>query len=826
MFWSKLKKWKKVLIGSAATLMGSTAIVAPILTCTSCGANKEYIDAIDEKFNISSATYKDLKKKLKAQYRDNLEEEMLPDEQIKSEMEFLQKDLNSFDNVLKQSKKATKQAKSQLSKYGAGSDFIIDENQKIDYTTLTNGLVELASQKYKVKLNRNSTATWEDIRWSYKGLRDSIETYMRSLDIPEATIQMQLAYCDKERDRMMADLMDKYGNDALSGYVNGLPRLMECFASINIDVAAIAGSNVLKDFFDKYTLVFDEKGTDNRYDQIESQLVEGGVISDKLMDKMFDCIERRTGNPVPYDPEHMIEGYVLTPTLHKKIPDPIHNSYKISIDWSIINKTYLNSPDEIKELATGHMYRANQDVVDGKIDPNKSIAEVMRDSEREYLEYSLYPTASYEASQLAKAYFNKQSPDGYIRFKWHDNLSENKYEQFFSGIADEFGTEGTLTLQNLADSGLQVSANGHVYTDANVLLDRVGEDKEVSDEDALTLDEKFIRYCNISSHVKIVDPEAHYVTNKFSIEYRNSYSKHDAAHWYTGLPIFNNIDYPVSPEFFVIANKTYNYARQWVNVYRNKKINDMYDQVDNMIVSLTCSAAKTAIYTAYYTFRLIVPLTVAIDGVPRPNWACALGLAISQAVLLATYITLVNQFMINPMKGCVKRNDNFLKSASFQNILKKIDDDQEWFCMTDENGNCDKGLYNQKMKKFCSANFQTVCRPLYQFYGNFHQQELCKNFVQGIVDNQIDSVTIQSITDKFALPTGLIDIFGASYTVASMAINLVLGPVTNPFKPWHWGMETWLWALVFMLEQTLSLTISGVLYIVTHTVKKFITGNF
>ncbi|MCQ2956588.1 MAG: hypothetical protein MJ233_01700 [Mycoplasmoidaceae bacterium] len=44
----------------------------------------------------------------------------------------------------------------------------------------------------------------------------------------------------------------------------------------------------------------------------------------------------------------------------------------------------------------------------------------------------------------------------------------------------------------------------------------------------------------------------------------------------------------------------------------------MYDHADNLIVSLTCTAVKTALYTAYYVFRLVVPLTVAIDGVPRP----------------------------------------------------------------------------------------------------------------------------------------------------------------------------------------------------------------
>ncbi|MCQ2956589.1 MAG: hypothetical protein MJ233_01705 [Mycoplasmoidaceae bacterium] len=158
-------------------------------------------------------------------------------------------------------------------------------------------------------------------------------------------------------------------------------------------------------------------------------------------------------------------------------------------------------------------------------------------------------------------------------------------------------------------------------------------------------------------------------------------------------------------------------------------------------------------------------------------------MATAHAILLSAYIALVTKYMIKPLKQCASNNEKFLKSASFKDIAARIDQDQKHFCLYDENGKYDKKLYEDKMIDFCGLNFQTEARPLYQFYSTFHNQELTHTFVQGIIDNKIDSVTIQSITDKFTLPTGLVDVFGASYTVATLVLNLALGPTTNPFKP-------------------------------------------
>ncbi len=824
-------KSKKVCLGIGLGLLSTTSIVTPISLCTSCSENVKYIDSIDEKFDVSSVTYNAAKRDFKILYRDKLEHEFLPEEDIQVEMEYLQKDLDNFDSTFKASEKRRRADATQLRMYSA-SEYELEESKYLDYTTLTNALVEFANEKYDVQLVRKSTATWGDLRESYTALRNSTQTYMEGLDIDEPTIQALLAQCDEQRDAMMTDLQAKYGNDALAGLINGLPRLMSCFDAVNKDIAAIAATNMLKEFFNKYTLVFDEKGDHNHYDEIQDQLIEGEVISDTLMKKMFKCVEQKSGNEIDYDPETMIPGYKLTPTLHAKIPDPIHNTYKISIDWALIRKTYLDPlfSDKDREDATGHVYGQSQDLLDGKFNDKTPIADVMRSCEREYLEYSLYPTAIYESKQIGEAYFNKKSKDGYIRFKWNDIMADNKYEQFFAGIADPKGSEGTLTLKNLADSGLQISNDGKYYTDVNDLLDKVGEGVELDDEDSLTLAEKFIRNCDVKSAVEIVNGDDHIVTNDFSIEYRNSHYKNspnkedEKNHWYRGLETFHNDGYPISPEFFVIANEAYNHAKQWVDVYRNKKIDEMYDASDSLLVSLICSATQDALYTAYYCFRLVVPFTMLIDGTPRPNWACAIALGASEAILLATYITLVTKTMIIPFRECADNNAKFLKSASFEKMAERIDKDEDWFCPMDENGKYDKTLYKTKMNKFCMANFQTESRPLYQYYSNFHQQEACKDFVKGIVDNHIDSVTIQSITDKVTLPIGSVNVWSASYTALSFVINLALGPTTNPFKPWHWGIETWLWAVVFLLDQAIKQTIKLILYIVSHTIKKFVTG--
>lgn len=823
-----LSRSRKKQLGISLGLLCTTSIAAPIAFCTSCGENITYIDKIDEQFDVSSVTYNAAKRDFKVLYRDKLEQQWLSEEEIEEEMKYLDKELDAFDETLRNSEKQKQEDAKQL-RLQNGYSSSIDESQYYDYTTMTTALVEFASEKYDIHLNRKSTAAWSDITEAYLGLRSSSELYMQHLGtMSQKEIEDTLAFCDGEASAMMNDLQIKYGDDALTGLMVALPKLFSCFDVVNLDIAAISATDRLKEFFSKYTLVFNEDGTNNHYDEIVPKLKEGDVIGKADMQNMFKCVEQKTGDTIDYDPDVMIPGYTLTPILHEKLPDPIHNTYKISIDWALMNNFYLLSDDETKELATGHIYGKSQDVLDGKFDDNTPIAEVMRSCEIQYLEYDLYPTAKYERKQLENAYFNPKSENGYIRFKWNDNISDNKYEEFFAGIAGttEKDTEGTLTLKNLANSGLQISDDDQYYTDVNELLDTVGPDQQLEDEETLTLAQEFIRNCDVKSHVTIKDADKHLVTNKFSIEYLNSHNKGDDNHWYTGLPLFYNNGYPISPEFFIVANETYNDAKEWIDFYRNKDIDAIYDEADKLIISLTCGAAYDALMTAYYCFRLVVPLTMLIDGVPRPNWACAVALGVAQAVLLATYITLVTKMMIIPLKQCAKRNETFLKSASTQKMIEKIDSDEHWFCLRDKNGKYNKTLYDIKLKEFCMANFQTEARPLYQYYSNFHYQQDSEDFVKGIVDNKIDSVTIQSITDPYTLPTGIVNKFSASYIAASFVISLALGPTTNPFNPLKWGVEFWLWVLTAGVDATFWAIRFSISFIIEHTIRKFVTGDW
>ncbi|MCQ2956584.1 MAG: hypothetical protein MJ233_01680 [Mycoplasmoidaceae bacterium] len=70
-----LLKRKKLSLGLSAGLVGVTSIVAPISICTSCGPNITFIDAIDEQFDVSSATYNSMKKQLKVNYENSLRQQ-------------------------------------------------------------------------------------------------------------------------------------------------------------------------------------------------------------------------------------------------------------------------------------------------------------------------------------------------------------------------------------------------------------------------------------------------------------------------------------------------------------------------------------------------------------------------------------------------------------------------------------------------------------------------------------------------------------------------------------------------------------------------------
>ncbi|MCQ2956585.1 MAG: hypothetical protein MJ233_01685 [Mycoplasmoidaceae bacterium] len=73
-------------------------------------------------------------------------------------MEFLQRDLNSLDQVAKQSEKVKEQM-TRSSFSSSSNPYILEDSQLIDYTSLTNALVEIADQKYNVNLTRESSAT-------------------------------------------------------------------------------------------------------------------------------------------------------------------------------------------------------------------------------------------------------------------------------------------------------------------------------------------------------------------------------------------------------------------------------------------------------------------------------------------------------------------------------------------------------------------------------------------------------------------------------------------------------------------------------------------
>lgn len=844
-----LRKWKKALIGAGSVALGATAIITPVAFITSCSKSAKYVDVIDREMGISSATYDSMKKELKKLHEKKIE--WLPVDEQESERDFLETTINGFDSLLQYNEINVVDSSNKIANALQAQAKTLSAN--VDYTSLTGALINYAYDNYNIRLSRHSTATWQQLQNAYDGYRDASETYMRHSEMPAKQIYEVLHEADIEFGKIKAELYEKYKDDALSGLQEGISRIIECFESTNLDAASLAASNRLKEMFDTFTFTFKERNDNaNRFDIIKSSLEVGQPISDELMRTMFDCIEQKSGYPYDYNSE-IVPGFTITPILHEIKEDNFRNTFEITIDWSLISNKIKNNPDytaEQKEYATGHLYAGNPKIAAGETYPEgTTTAQVLHDCERLYLPYQLYPTAAYEAQKIGDAYFNPVATQGCISLKWNDNAQspDNKYEHFFTGVKEGEKT-GELDATTLGRSGLLISHDSKHYEKVTDVLKRM-ESTDNVDENALTLSEQFVRFCDFKSDVTIVNPTKHFVTNKISVCYKNSdvVNKRNPARYYTEIPMFENNGYLVSREFFAQANSTFNDAKEWVDTYRNNRFKEIYSKANDFACSIYASIAKTTGYTLYYIGLLVspVPIPDVWDGgdfLDKPREGAAAGLAIGEAVLLITWIVLVEKLLIKPLRACAKRNEQFCHEDVFRTIMDKISTDTKWFCLRKKPGvdDYDDTEYETKYQTFATADFEQVCRPLYQFYTNFHHQDLTKKFVERIDYYQIDSVTVLSITDKLTAPTGLIDWISIGYMALELGLSIWLGPIVGVYIPvstiphflWLGYLTGGFWSNLWTVLETkvqaivISVAISGVLWVVTHTFKKFMTGSF
>lgn len=783
---SKTKKWNRAGNWSAA-LFASLAVVTPAVTVSSCSCSTKqvFIDDMDREYNVSSVTYKNMKDEFRTLYEIDLKKQSLSDEEKQEKMDDLNYKISTFDEQITDSKES-------------GENYV-------NYVSLTGALSQVALEDYGIQLNRDSTATWQDLRDQYNGFRDSNEIYMHNLRLPESQIASVLANADRYFDNIMIDLQAAYPNDPLSGLINGGPRILDAFESTNLDIASLAASNRLKDFLSKYTFVFRDDYPDNgnRFDIIKPKLVErlNLPIKDNLMNMMFYCVEGKTHNKIYFKGDETIPGYRLCPILHSINEDPYTNTYTISIDWSLTDTHYVGDPEK-EELATGHLYGEIE--LDEKIAETKSIAEIVASGKHIYMDYNLYPTKSYEEQQLAKAYFNPSSEKGMVCFKWDDDPKSpnNKYECFFSGIKPKEKT-GTLSLAMLGDSGLMIG-DGKYYRNVNDVMKENSINPD-TDDSLLPLYQLFLKHCEISSTVNIVNPKTHEVTNDFAVKYNNSINPNAA---YRGLSFKNN-GYLVSPEFYDQANQAYNLAQQFVNVYASNVFKKAQREVDDCTTSLLVGTACAGAWDAYYIFRLIMP----IANVQKASYAQVLAYSIAEIALWMSWFAFMMAELWVPLDKLVEKNNKIMRDPDIKELIDKVKKDAVYFALPDENGDFHKEsqAYKDKYEKFASADFEDETLPLYQYYCNFDDQQEVKKLKQLLVDNDITPEVVNNIVQPWLL-------FNTFYTAswvwagAQWVVARLFGPtLVDPTKK-SWAYA-WAGIQNFIVNQAITWSVWGLAYV-------------
>lgn len=791
----ELKKWQKILLSAmSGTVVASTAIAVPAIM-TSCSKAPIYIDEIDREFNVSSATYKKMKDDLRSIYKLNLEKVHTPEEEKNQKLVKLDQDIQKLDEIFET------------------SDTENSDKQIFDFTTRTSQLSDMAFEDYNIQLDRTSSASWQDLRDEYRSFRDSNEIYMHSIPLDYQIIQMVLKNADLKFEQTITDLQDRYKNDALAGLLHGRPKLFECFDSVNFDIAALAASERLSDFLSKFTFVAkDDPSQANRYDKVESKLVVNQVIKPELMRLMFNCVEAKSGTIWDYDPYELVPGYYIEPVLHEKIPNPFENTYEISIDWSLINVNYL-SPEftpEQQELVTGHVYAGNPDC-EGATD----IAQMLHESDRIYSNYSLYPTAAYETVQLKDAYFSEKAARGCINFKWEGGAEnpDNKYEEFFTGVKDDEDT-GTLSFDTLGRSGLLISSNTQSYEKVSDVIKRVKQNSD-TDPKILPLVDRFVRNCDLTSTVTIVNDDNHEITNELKATYNNTVNK-TAGH---KLPKYQNNGYNVSPEFFEHVNRCFDEAKKWVEIYRYNEFEKATNQAEKYILTMAASSVQTVGYTAYYVYRMMFPQPG--HGDPATN-AMMIGECAGETALLGAWIAFMTLRMYKPTKRLADQCDELNHMASYKGMLDKIEQDSKYFAELNDDGTpVSQSEYNTKYKDFAKYSFRGIERPLFQFYSTFRYQSLTIEFTDLTKKYIVDAETVSGIMSPWIYLNGWCNLASIAWAGAQTILESFLVTVLYN-KAFAWDIRSTIAVVQFLLNQL----VYGIIWVIGNCMRWCITGRW
>ncbi|MCQ3915484.1 MAG: hypothetical protein MJ195_01795 [Mycoplasmoidaceae bacterium] len=293
----KKKLFNKPRLVIGLGVLGMASVVAPIATATSCSVIEDYmIDEMDHETGNTSALYNSMKKEFRVKYINKLKyEELLNDEEIEEKLVL-------FDDFLQKEDEM-------LTKTG--------DNATIDYTMITSSLSEVASLQYGITLNRRCNVDFDDYITEYNGLRVATKTYLINHGVSEPKAELQMKDCDKNFDKLMAEISKEYSYDPFMGVIKGQTKLIALFNANNAEAALVASMNRLNDFVQQYTFEFRENAPSYAYyDNLKSYLTVGEEIPKTVMNEVFQMKDAQTGDPSTFDKYKTAPGYVLTPYLY------------------------------------------------------------------------------------------------------------------------------------------------------------------------------------------------------------------------------------------------------------------------------------------------------------------------------------------------------------------------------------------------------------------------------------------------------------------------------------------------------------------------------
>ncbi len=716
-----MKKRNKIIISTMSGLVATTSVIAPLSSCANQQNENALYQQIDKEYGVTSATYE----KLKGSFEN---------------------EVNAY--IIAHPEKAT-WARDEYNRAITNFDKLSTTN-KNGWTALTSAMVDHVRNTFGFKLARQSSVKWSQLASIYNGMAKSMRTYMESSKFAPTFISKILTESRAKFDAIEKNLKAKYGNDALGGMIEAKKQIITCFEDTNDEIALVSATQRLADFADEYHFEYIEESEENRLDQLN--LKEDQVIDTATMNKLFKITKKSDPDKlITFEPNKMIPMFTIVPKLKKIQDDKAANVHMLYIDLSLIKSFYLTKyTPEKQEAVTAHLRDIDPVKISNQIENNAktSLNEIIQDLPIETLQFAIQISASEEQKNIEDIYFNSDISKAKIAFKWA-NKEDQAYEAFFDGTKqdkdDSKHWTGTIDEQALCNAGLQV---GYINGEEShyALIDeyfKSMEEKEesirqngVSDTNRLSLIETFLTNCYITSEIDIKEDDFgnNLVKNKLNIRFKNSKYDPDSASIKKDVDDCHN--YLISNEYYEMTNCKFEKVYRFVHGYLDRKLNqpekdsefDYYSQMATTIGTGVLVGAQII-----YIFVTWKESTVKARIINLSILFFELLILACEGVRTGMY----KKYLYDEIRDFNKNVNAFVdkfekdedeKYEDVRNMIARMDSDKnEWFVISDDNGNYNQNEVNEKKAKFRALGHDAMY--INQYYSTIMDSEPMKLFV-------------------------------------------------------------------------------------------------